>query len=154
MRVGGHGAHEDAWVARDMVHAQAVAEDGAAGERGAGVQCKYGHTVICGKALAEQGTYQRALAGAGRASDADGVATPAMPSKRSVQFAGCRRLALQQGDSASQGRPVAIGDAGSKLCRTTLGGCRAQSADRRKSISESALGTGRGLVPHQMSWKM
>lgn len=154
MGVGGHGADEHAWVAGDMVHAQAVAEDGAAGEGRAGVQREHGYALVGSETFAEQSTHQGALAGARRPGDAYRIALPAVAGEGRVQFTGGRGLALQQGDGASQGCPVATGDTGGEFRRADLRGGRAQSADRRKSTSESALGTGRGLVPHQMSWKM
>ena len=77
-----------------------------------------------------------------------------MTGEGSVEFAGRRGLAFQQGNGTGQRSPVALGDPGGEFRGADLRGGRAQSADRRKSTSESALGTGRGLVPHQMSWKM
>ena len=52
MGIGSHGADEHARVAGHVVHTQAVAEDGAAGERGAGVQRKHGYAFIRGEAFA------------------------------------------------------------------------------------------------------
>jgi hypothetical protein len=40
-----------------------------------------------------------------------------MPGQGSVEFAGCRGLALQQRDGTGQGRPVTTGDAGGKFRR-------------------------------------
>ena len=68
---GGHGADEDAGVGVVLLHAYAVAEDGASGEAAGGVDGEDGDRFVLGSQGQGQGVDEGALAGSGGSRDAD-----------------------------------------------------------------------------------
>ena len=68
---GGHGTDEDSGVGVVLLHADAIAQNGAAGNAAAGVHGEDGDGLALLAQLQRQRVHQRALARAGRAGDAD-----------------------------------------------------------------------------------
>ena len=68
---GGHGADVDALVQGDGFHADAVAEEGAAGERAGGIDRDHRHLEPGGAVGGDEALDQGGLPGPGRAGDAD-----------------------------------------------------------------------------------
>ena len=117
---GGHRADEDAGVGVVLLHADAVAEDRAAGACGCWGPPRGSRRVFpCLRSAARQRVHQRALARARRAGDADDPAWPGGSVPRSVASAcGSRfsmpvaRRARARGSPARISRPVVISFSG------------------------------------------
>src|SRR5579872_1182423 len=67
----GHGADKDAGVGVMILHANAIAEDGSAGDAAAGIDGYYAHGAALFAEGAGERIHERALAGAGRSGDAE-----------------------------------------------------------------------------------
>ncbi len=80
--VGGHAAHEDAGVTGDVAHADAVAQDRAAGERGRRVDGDDADAAPGAADLRGELRHQRRLAAARHAGDPDDVRAAGVPEDR------------------------------------------------------------------------
>src|SRR4029077_14065719 len=70
---GGHAAYEDAWIEHQLAHADAIAENSAAGERAGGVDCDDRNPSIVPPDLLHQLAHQGGFAAAWHPGDADDV---------------------------------------------------------------------------------
>ena len=113
----GHAADENAPIASQVPHADAVAQDGAAGEGAGRVDGDdaYRHGGGLGRALAEmqgEGVDQRALAAAWRPGDADDVGPSGMGVKGGQGGLGFWAIALDEADGpryrATPARPEPV----------------------------------------------
>ena len=107
-----HGADEDAAVIRVGLHADAVAQDSAAGEGGAGVDGQHADAEIARPQQAHQAVDQGALAGAGRPGHAQHVGVAAVAEQRAEHGFIAGGLVLSHRDGAPNGPWVATPDAG------------------------------------------
>ena len=103
----GHAADEDLGVARQLLHADAVAEDRAAGEGAAGVYGDDADALLPLAELAGQLGHERALARSRRAGEADDVRVAAVGMQPRQHRARFGRAVLDERDDASQRAAVA-----------------------------------------------
>ncbi len=102
-----HGADEDAPIIGMRLHADAIAQDGAAGEGRAGVHRQDTHLQAALAQQAHQPIDQRALPGARRPGQADDGGTAGLPIERAEQRLVSRQFVLYRGDSTSDGPDIA-----------------------------------------------
>ena len=103
----GHAAHVDARVQREFLHADAVAEDGAVGERARWVDGDDARRSCRAAVLCRQRPGQGALARARAAGDADGVRLARVRKERAQVFAAFGALVLHTADDSGERPPVA-----------------------------------------------
>src|ERR1039458_5620073 len=107
---GGHGTDEDAGGGGVLLHAYAVAQNGAAGGTAAGVYGEDGEGLALLAQLQRQGVHQRALAGAGGAGDADDAGMTGGRRQFAERFAGLGIAVLDAGGKAGEGARVAFAE--------------------------------------------
>src|SRR5690606_26972154 len=106
-----HRAEEHAAIAGEVLHADAVAEDGAVREGRRGVDGDDPDSATALPLLAGQCTDEGGLAGAGGTGDADGMRVAGARVERCLDLAAGRRVRLDERDRAGQCPPVTTDDA-------------------------------------------
>ena len=107
-----HGADEDAGVGMMLLHADAVAEDGAVGERAGGVDGDDADGAGLAAEVSGDLIDEGAFAGTGRAGDAENEGAAGVGEKGGDEFAGGGGLIFDGGGGAGEGTGVAGEDAG------------------------------------------
>src|ERR1035437_3899410 len=107
---GGHGTYEDAGIGVVLLHAYAVAQNGAAGGAAAGVDGEDGEGLALFAQLQRQGVHQRALAGSRRAGDADDAGMASFRLKFTESFEGLGIAVLDAGGDSRQRARVPLAD--------------------------------------------
>jgi len=120
---GGHAADEDAGIASQVAHADAVAQDRAAGEGAGRVYGDDADRLAPGAVGPGQGADQRAFARARRAGHTDQRRPPGMRIQRRQRLLRLPRLVLNGGQQAGQRPPVAL----QKLRNQDGHGCSAEA---------------------------
>jgi hypothetical protein len=106
----GHRADEDLVARAVLVHAQAVAEDGAAADRAGRIDGDDGDAAPALREFADQGVDEGGLAGARRPGDADDVGAAAARRQFGHQFGRARRSFSSRVMARARGRPGPIQD--------------------------------------------
>ena len=112
---GGHGAGVEAGVAGMLAQADAVAEKGAAGEGARWVDGDKANGLVGMAEVLSEAVDEGALAGAGRAGDADAEGVAGMRETGGKQGGGFGRVIFDEGDGAGEGAGVALAEAGDEL---------------------------------------
>ena len=111
MSAGGHAPGEHSSVGEVGLHAHAIAEDRAAGERARGIDRNDPDAQAARAQLRDQPIDQRTLARARRAGDADEVRAPGARKNPPDQLRPCSGLVFDQTDGAGDRAWVALQDA-------------------------------------------
>jgi hypothetical protein len=107
----GHAAHEDARVAEQVLHADAVAEDRAAAEGARRIDRGDANRPVAAAIGLGELVDERALAAAGRARDADNAGTAGLGVEGLERRARLGGLVLDAGEQAGEAAAVAGEDA-------------------------------------------
>ena len=102
-----HGADEDAVVGGVGLHPDAVAQDGAAGDRAGRIDRDDGHRPPGAAQLRDQRRHERALARAGRPGDADQLGAAGQRVEAPQRGLGDRRPVLDRGQQPRQRAAIA-----------------------------------------------
>ena len=89
------------------LHADAIAQDRAAGERAGGVDGDDADRFLLGAIVGRQAVHQRALAGARRAGDADAIGASGVGKKLLQELFGLGRTIFDRGHGPRKGPNVA-----------------------------------------------
>src|SRR5664280_992144 len=122
---GGHGTDEDAGVGVVLLHADAIAQNGAAGDAAAGVHGEDGDCLAPLAQLPGEGVHQRAFARAGRAGDADDARLAGEGLEFTQGFQGLGIAVLDSGGQTRQRARVPFADFSRQLGHRVLRNCRA-----------------------------
>ena len=115
MPARGHRADEDAAVGVEIDHADAIAEDGAAGERRGRIDGDDSDALLLRAVVLRQRRHERRLAGAGRAGDADDARAAGSGIELGQEELRVGSFALDEGDGAAEGAEVAGDDVGGEV---------------------------------------
>ena len=119
----GHAADEDVGVAGQLLHADAVAEDRAAGEGAAGVDGDDADALVAPPQFARQLHHERALARAGRAGESDDVRVAAVGVQLREDALRLRARGSRSGDDTRQRAPVAVEQPRRRCPRSAVSPC-------------------------------
>ncbi len=103
----GHAANVDAGVGEVVLHADAVAEDGAAGVRAGGIDGDDADGLILLAIVLGQLVDQRALASAGRAGESEDAGVAGLRKRGFEQIGPAGGAVLDGGDGAGEGERIA-----------------------------------------------
>src|SRR5215469_8086107 len=112
---GGHGADENAAVAGVTLHADAVAENGAARVRACGVDGHDADALFLLAIVRGEAIDQRAFARAGRAGNASEIGLTGMREELSQQILRFGGMIFNRGDGPGDGAHIAIEDLGGPI---------------------------------------
>src|ERR1700676_2372453 len=153
----GHGANENPSVAGVALHADAVAKDGPAGVRACRVHGDHADAVFTLAVIRGKTIDQRALASAGRASDAGEIRLAGVGKKLAKEFFGFRRVIFDGCDGARDGTHVAGTDLGGPVvngechCGTSL--CEWKVANGNIPLADYLNSQNRSSPPERrMTW--
>ncbi|WBL36171.1 hypothetical protein O0235_00690 [Tepidiforma flava] len=120
----GHGAHVDAGIHGDVLHADAVAEEGAVGEGAGGIDGDDGDGLAAAAKFGCERAGESALSGAGAAGDADDVGAAGVREEGADVIAAFEGAVFDAGDDAGERAAVAREEALDELVHVTSSRCR------------------------------